>query len=113
MLTSGPLPPNPAEIIASKSFARLIEELRDEFDLVIVDTPALLAVGDAAAIARCIDGLVFLVDLTRAKRPLLLEAAAQIFDVVPQAGSGGSRPTAKPALRARPLLLLLPGRLES
>ena len=78
VLTSGPLPPNPAEIIASKSFARLIGELRDEFDLVIVDTPALLAVGDAAATARCVDGLVFLVDLTRAKRPLLLEAAAQI-----------------------------------
>ena len=78
VLTSGPLPPNPAEVIASKSFARLIEELRSGFDLVIVDSPALLAVGDATAIARCVDGLLFLVDLTRAKRPLLVEAATQI-----------------------------------
>ena len=78
VLTSGPLPPNPAEIIASKSFASLIEELGAEFDFVIVDAPALLAVGDTAAIARCVDGLVFLVDLTRAQRPLLVEAATQI-----------------------------------
>ena len=78
VLTSGPVPPNPAEIIASKSFASLIEELAAGFDLVIVDAPALLAVGDTAAIARCVDGLVFLVDLTRAQRPLLVEAATQI-----------------------------------
>jgi Mrp family chromosome partitioning ATPase len=78
VLTSGPLPPNPAEVIASKSFAGIITELEAEFDLVIVDSPALLAVGDTAAVARCVDGLVLLVDLTVAKRPLLEEASRQI-----------------------------------
>ena len=78
ILTSGPIPPNPAELIASKSFAALIDRLEAEFDTVIVDAPALLAVGDTAAIARCVDGMVFLVDLTHAKRPLLQEAADQI-----------------------------------
>jgi len=78
VLTSGPVPPNPAEVIASKSFAAMIAELRQDFDLVIVDSPAVLAVGDTAAIARCVDGLIFLVDLSRAKRPLLEEAARQI-----------------------------------
>lgn len=78
ILTSGPIPPNPAELIASRSFAAVIDELEAEFDMVIVDAPALLAVGDTAAIARCVDGMVFLVDLTRAKRPLLEEAANQI-----------------------------------
>jgi Mrp family chromosome partitioning ATPase len=78
VLTSGPVPPNAAEIIASKSFASLITELKGRFDLLIVDAPALLAVGDTAAIAACVDGLVFLIDLTRAKRPLLTEAAAQV-----------------------------------
>lgn len=78
VLTSGPVPPNPAEIIASKSFSSLVAELQTSFDLVIIDAPALLAVGDTAAIARSVDGLMFLVDLTRAKRPLLLEAAAQM-----------------------------------
>jgi len=78
VLTSGPVPPNPAEMVASKSFASLIAELQAQFDLVIVDAPALLAVGDTAAMARCIDGLVFLIDLTRARRPLLAEAVTQI-----------------------------------
>jgi len=78
VLTSGPLPPNPAELVASRSFAAMIAELREEADLVIVDSPAVLAVGDTAAIARCVDGLVLLTDLTRAKRPVLEEAARQI-----------------------------------
>lgn len=78
VLTSGALPPNPAEIIASKSFAAMIAKLRQDFDLVIVDSPAVLAVGDTAAIARFVDGLIFLVDLERAKRPILEEAARQI-----------------------------------
>jgi len=78
VLTSGPVPPNAAEIIASKSFANLVSELEERFDFVIIDAPALLAVGDTAAIAACVDGLVFLVDLARAKRPLLVEAATQL-----------------------------------
>jgi len=78
VLTSGPVPPNAAEIIASKSFASLIAELEERFDLVVVDAPALLAVGDTASVAACVGGLIFLVDLTRAKRPLLTEAATQI-----------------------------------
>jgi len=78
VLTSGPAPHNPAEVVASTSFASLMAQLQAEFDLVIVDAPALLAVGDTAAIARCANGLIFLVDLTRAKRPLLAEAATQI-----------------------------------
>ncbi len=81
VLTSGPVPPNPAEIIASKSFGSLMDHLRGDFDLVIVDTPALLAVGDTAAIARCVDGLIFLVDVTQARRPLLKEAAAQVSQI--------------------------------
>lgn len=78
VLTSGPLPPNPAEIIASRSFAAMIAELVLQADLVLVDSPAILAVGDTAAIARCVDGLVLLTDLTRAKRPVLEEAIRQI-----------------------------------
>jgi polysaccharide biosynthesis transport protein len=78
VLTSGPVPPNPSEMIASKSFLRLMTEMTPEFDMVIVDAPSVLAVGDAAAIAMCVDGVVFLVDLTAARRPALAEASTQI-----------------------------------
>jgi capsular exopolysaccharide synthesis family protein len=77
VLTSGPVPPNPSEVIASKSFANMIAELQDNFDIVLIDAPSILAVGDTAAMARCVDGMMFLIDLTRAKRPILEEAARQ------------------------------------
>ena len=81
VLTSGPAPPNPAEVVASRSFAELIRQLERDFDLVIVDAPSILAVGDPASIARVVDGLVFLVDLAQAKRPVLEEAAAQLEQI--------------------------------
>jgi capsular exopolysaccharide synthesis family protein len=78
VLTSGPAPPDPAELVASRSFANMMADLRGSFDLVIVDSPAVLAVGDTAAIARSVDGLILLVALSRARRPVLQEAARQV-----------------------------------
>jgi Mrp family chromosome partitioning ATPase len=78
VLTSGPLPPNPGEIVSSKRFAALIETLAVEADVVIVDSPAMLAVGDTPALASMVDGLVFLVDMHVAKRPMLQQAADQL-----------------------------------
>ena len=78
VLTSGPIVPDPAELVASRSFASLMAELRRSFDLVIVDSPAVLAVGDTADIARSVDGLILLVALRRARRPVLQEAGRQV-----------------------------------
>jgi Mrp family chromosome partitioning ATPase len=78
VLTSGPLPPNPGEIVSSKRFGALIEALAGEADIVLVDSPALLAVGDTAAMADKVDGLMFLVDMHVVTRPLLLQAADQL-----------------------------------
>lgn len=78
VLTSGPLPPNPGEIVSSRRFAAVIETLAEEADVVLVDSPAMLAVGDTAALASLVDGLVFLVDMQRAKRPMLEQAADQL-----------------------------------
>jgi Mrp family chromosome partitioning ATPase len=78
VLTQGPKVPNPGEIVASHTFAHLIEAYQRYADLVIVDTPAFLAVGDAAAIAAAADGLVFVVDPSRVKRPVLQAAAEQL-----------------------------------
>lgn len=78
VITSGPVPPNPAEMIASKSFSTLMNQLRPEYDMVIVDAPSILAVGDAAAMAKSIDGMLFLIDFAQARRPVLQEAAVQV-----------------------------------
>jgi succinoglycan biosynthesis transport protein ExoP len=78
VLPSGPLPPNPGELVASRRFASIIQQLEELADIVLVDTPAMLAVGDASAIAPSIDGFVFLVDMQTARRPQLITAAAQL-----------------------------------
>ena len=81
VLPSGPLPPNPGEVVASKRFAAIINQLEEETDLVIVDSPAMLAVGDTAALAAKVDGMVYLVDMKLMRRPMLEEAARRLGQV--------------------------------
>ncbi len=78
VLTSGPLPPNPGEIVLSRRFAAAVVTLAAQADVVLVDSPAMLSVGDAAALASQVDGLVFLVDMQKATRPMLQQAADQL-----------------------------------
>jgi Mrp family chromosome partitioning ATPase/capsular polysaccharide biosynthesis protein len=75
LVTSGPIPPNPGEMVASRRFAEIIRELAArDFDFVLIDSPAFLAVGDAAALAAAADGIVLLVNMKMITRPTLEEA---------------------------------------
>ena len=78
VLPSGPIPPNPGEIVASPSFRIIIDTLAAHADVIIIDSPAVLKTGDAAALASSVDGLVFLVDLRFVRRPMLVQAANQL-----------------------------------
>ena len=78
VLPSGPIPPNPGEIVAVARLRRHHRDSRREADMVLVDSPAMLAVGDTSAIASKVDGIVFLVDMDMIKRPQLLSAAEQL-----------------------------------
>jgi Mrp family chromosome partitioning ATPase/capsular polysaccharide biosynthesis protein len=78
VLPSGPLPPNPGEMVASRRFAEIIAELSADADLVLIDTPAMLSVGDTAPIAAKADALVFVVNTSLVSRPLLERAHAQL-----------------------------------
>jgi capsular exopolysaccharide synthesis family protein len=55
---SGPLPPNPSELLASERMARFVEAVRKRFDYVIVDSPPVLAVSDAILPGSLSDGVV-------------------------------------------------------
>lgn len=99
VLTSGPKPPNPGEVVASQRFADLIKECTAHAEIVLLDTPAFLAVGDTAAMARAVDGLVFLVDPGVTKQPTLEAAAERLAQlptpvlgaiVMQRRGGGGS-----------------------
>ena len=98
VLTSGPIPPNPGEIVASQRFSQMLGRLRDECDVLLVDSPAMLAVGDTAALASEVDGLIFLVDMEKARRPVIQAAADQLYrlpcammGIVVRSAAGSSR----------------------
>ncbi len=58
LLTSGQLPPNPAELVGSNRMGQVIERLAQQNDIVVVDSPPVLAVTDAALLARQVDGVL-------------------------------------------------------
>jgi non-specific protein-tyrosine kinase len=89
LLASGPLPPRPADILGSRRMERIIARLRDEADVVLFDTPPVLAVTDAAVLAARVDGvlLVFAAGRTRRERArrareMLEKVKAHIVGVV-------------------------------
>ncbi len=83
VLTAGPLPPNPGEIVASHAFEAILAELKaSHVDFVLIDTPAFMSVSDAAAIAPHVDGVFALVDMDRATRPVLSEVK-EFLDQLP------------------------------
>ena len=58
VLTGGPIPTNPAELVGSKRMKRLIQEVSAQYDMVIIDTPPIVAVTDAAILAQEVDGVI-------------------------------------------------------
>ncbi len=58
ILTCGEVPPNPAEIIASDAFLALLDRLRAEYDIIVLDSPPLIAVTDASILARIADSCI-------------------------------------------------------
>ena len=74
LLTSGPLPPNPAEMLGSGRMVELLAELERRFDLVIVDTPPVLAVTDAAVLASRMDGVLLVVRSGQVPRQQVAQA---------------------------------------
>jgi len=73
LLSSGTIPPNPSELLASDRMRELLELAQRRFDLVIVDTPPMLAVTDAAVVGAMVDGVVYTL---QAGRVLRAEAVA-------------------------------------
>jgi capsular exopolysaccharide synthesis family protein len=58
VITSGKLPPNPAELLTSQKMGQFLDMLNKEYDLILIDTPPVLTVTDAAALAPCVDGVL-------------------------------------------------------
>ncbi|MEW4272110.1 CpsD/CapB family tyrosine-protein kinase [Priestia megaterium] len=89
LLTSGPIPPNPAELLASNNMTELLKEMKEEFDMIIFDTPPVLAVADAQILANQVDGSILVVSSGKTDKEaavkakeLLLKANAKVLGAV-------------------------------
>ncbi|HKO97140.1 MAG TPA: polysaccharide biosynthesis tyrosine autokinase [Pyrinomonadaceae bacterium] len=89
VLTSGPIPPNPAELIGSDQMRRLITTLQGEFTHVVIDSPPITSFTDGVLIATMVDGVLLVVHggkssrkVVRRSRQLLMDVGAKIFGVV-------------------------------
>jgi capsular exopolysaccharide synthesis family protein len=78
ILTSGPIPPNPSEILGSHRMASLIESLAQLADMVIFDSPPVLAVTDAAVLGRQVDGVVLVADAQQTREQVLARAVSEL-----------------------------------
>ena len=62
ILTSGPIPPNPAELLGSRSMTVLMNEMAQQYDLIVFDAPPVLSVTDAQILANKVDGTLLVVN---------------------------------------------------
>lgn len=81
VIPSGAVPPNPAELVGSKTMARLIQEMSEQFDYVIIDTPPLLPVTDAALIAKMTSGVLMVAGAGQIRREQLRQSLANLSAV--------------------------------
>lgn len=74
ILTSGPIPPNPSELLSSKRFKDLMTGLEEYFDIIIIDTPPVLAVTDAVIMSTVVDGTIIVTNVETNNKHHLLKA---------------------------------------
>lgn len=71
VVTAGPLPPNPSELLGSARMQELLDRLKGRFDVVLLDSPPALVVTDASVLATLVDGLVVVARAGRTRRGAL------------------------------------------
>jgi len=81
IMTSGPTPPNPAELLSSPQMTELLDNLSMVFDILLIDSPPLLAAADAAVLTRLADGAIVVVRAGQTQRHALESAFQQLTQV--------------------------------
>ena len=78
LLASGPLPPNPSELLSSRRLAEVLAQLKAEADILLVDSPPIIAVADAAILAAKVDGVLLVVQANKTRRDLAKRAKVML-----------------------------------
>lgn len=78
VLASGPLPPNPAELLNSNRMQEVIAELLEEADVVLIDSPPVMTVADAAILAPVVSGVLLVAEVGQTRRDAMIDAAERL-----------------------------------
>jgi capsular exopolysaccharide synthesis family protein len=81
LMTSGPVPPNPAELLGSDEMRRLITLLGERFSHIIIDSPPAISFTDASILSTLVDGVMLVVHGGRSSRAVVRRAKQQLLDV--------------------------------
>jgi capsular exopolysaccharide synthesis family protein len=89
VLPSGPIPPNPSELLGNAKMAKVLQELKEACDILLVDAPPVIAVTDACVLANQMDGVVLVIaagtdrpEMAQQAKDLLVKANGRLLGVV-------------------------------
>ncbi|MBI5903455.1 MAG: polysaccharide biosynthesis tyrosine autokinase [Deltaproteobacteria bacterium] len=82
IIPTGPIPPDPARLVESKKMHQLIKDMEEAYDLVIIDSPPILAASDAVILGRAADGVILVIESGKAKKKHI----ADIMELFTKAG---------------------------
>ncbi|MBX0357733.1 CpsD/CapB family tyrosine-protein kinase [Halobacillus sp. Nhm2S1] len=78
VITCGPIPPNPSELLGSKKMKEFIEEAKETYDMIIFDTPPVLAVTDSQVLANFVEGVLLVVRSKQTEKEAAVKAKEQL-----------------------------------
>lgn len=81
VVPSGPIPSNPSELLCSPRMERVVRELLDKFDFVMIDSSPVLPVADAISLSSLVEGVILVVDASRTSRQLVKAAHDRLAQV--------------------------------
>ncbi len=81
VITSGVLPPNPSELLATEKMKQLLKKLQEDFDIVIIDSPPVIAVTDATILSTVVDGTLLVVYAGQTEKEAIKRATMMLSSV--------------------------------
>jgi capsular exopolysaccharide synthesis family protein len=80
-MTSGPIPPNPTELLSSQKMREMLEKLYDDFDHIIIDAPPVISVVDPIILSTIVEGTVFVINSGKTTRYILQRSTQKLSAV--------------------------------
>ena len=88
LVSGGTVPPNPIELLNSEMMSQWLDLAREEYDIVVIDSPPVRAVADAVILAPIVDAVVYVFDITKTRRFDMLTGARHLTQVLPTKSIG-------------------------